>query len=211
MVKFEKPATKVPNSTQPQTKMYRKPAAAPRRHPFVVTKGQSPPKRGTTRAIIKMSAMWTSSVSFMNKPPEVAFTSLAECNAKSIAAMFTTTTMASPRSSAFLSSKFARFVSFATTEAMALWKESAQEAIMHTAKRKTKMRKNFVVPGKSKNSKKVKAGTEIGEPSRGHASFCRMSLAFKSKPDKPKRKVMEEAMPPPTRKPMRNCRSSFAA
>merc|ERR1740123_1024750 len=83
--------------------------------------------------------------------------------------------------------------------------------MVHKAKVNTKPLVNLVVLGMSKISKKVNAGTTIGEPSGGHDEFWRISFAFKSRPQKPKKNVMKKTMAAPTRKPLLTSFSSLAA
>mmetsp|Transcript_103293 Transcript_103293/g.308575 ORF Transcript_103293/g.308575 Transcript_103293/m.308575 type:complete len:211 (-) Transcript_103293:888-1520(-) len=210
MVIISKPPMNVPNSNHPQATMNRRPEHMPTTEPYAVTYGQSPEKRGTTSVMVRISAMEKRSVS-LTASPSAPLLSLAECTAKSIAGMLTMRTNASAARTFFSADHFCCCRKRDIVDVMAVWKESALEAIMVT----TSMYMSTLMPlfvrsepgacGISRTSKKTNAGMGLCGQVRPR------SCAFSSIPVRPKRNVRKLTRAAPTMKPMRSSLSSFAA
>mmetsp|Transcript_103291 Transcript_103291/g.308565 ORF Transcript_103291/g.308565 Transcript_103291/m.308565 type:complete len:200 (-) Transcript_103291:888-1487(-) len=198
------PAMKVSNSNQPQAMMKRMPESMPAMAPVAVTNFQRPEKSGTTSVMVRMSAIEKRSVSFTARPSIVAL-SFAEYTAKSMAGMLMMSTKTSTEAMFFHAGHFCFCCMREIVEVMAVWKESALEAIIETTRMYMMTLMALLHCGISRISKKTNGGIGLRRHARPR------SWAFSSMPVRPKMKVRKLTISAPTTKPIRRFLTSFAA
>mmetsp|Transcript_50727 Transcript_50727/g.128836 ORF Transcript_50727/g.128836 Transcript_50727/m.128836 type:complete len:288 (-) Transcript_50727:793-1656(-) len=197
-VNISKPATKVPNSTQPKPMIINKPAKQPAKAPFCVIIGTMPMKMGI--AMLKAMRSATKNKLMMFQPSAGSFV-LSE--AMMIAGTFTATKNNWPTMRLWTCVNVVPKISLDKTEISPVWRESTVEATMHTASAKTRpWMPAFWVVSKSKKASALMTNVDSGRL---------RSWASANMPDKPKRNIVRKMSTAPKAHPFRSAATLSAA
>mmetsp|Transcript_21400 Transcript_21400/g.47428 ORF Transcript_21400/g.47428 Transcript_21400/m.47428 type:complete len:210 (-) Transcript_21400:1077-1706(-) len=126
-VTISRPATKVPNSTQPKAKIVTRPDAQPARVPVCVARLPRPMKTGMAMLSVRRSAMRNK---LRTLKPMVG--SLVASAARAMAGMFASSTKSCPMPVAMTGLSFLAAMSWETTETRPVCRESTEDATMQT-------------------------------------------------------------------------------